>query len=73
MEKGKKFVPTEQQIRQHVSNDLGCAVTTINMIRNDPEMLKAIQDIIIRRIRAEEENEAMQPELDLEHTVNGVE
>lgn len=59
---------TDEEIRGWVSRDLGSAVSLINMIRNDPEMLKAISDIIIARVRAEEENKKLQPELDL----NGV-
>lgn len=69
MSKKEKEVRTDDDIRRWVSQDLGCAVSLINMIRNDPEMLKAIQDIIITRTRTEEENKKMQPELDL----NGIE
>lgn len=54
----------EQLLRDNVSNDLGCAVALINMIRNDPEMLKAIQDIIIGRVKTDLENKALQPELE---------
>lgn len=54
----------EQLVRDNVSNDLSCAVALINMIRNDPEMLKAIQDIIIGRIKTDLENKALQPELE---------
>lgn len=66
MSKKEKFVsPTDEQIRHNVSADLGCAVALINMIRNDAEFLKAIQDICIARVRVEEENKKLQPELDL--------
>lgn len=54
----------EQQIRLNIANDLACAVSLINLIRNDPQMLKAIEDIIITRVKTEEENKAMQPELE---------
>lgn len=64
----KEDVPggqSDAQIREWVVKDLGCAVSLINMIRNDPEMLRAISDVIIARVRAEEENKKLQPELDL--------
>lgn len=71
MSKKEKVVPEldENQVRKNVLNDLNSAVALINLIRNDPEMLKAIQDIIIGRIKTEMENKAMQPELEL----NGIE
>lgn len=64
----EKKVSTDAEIREWVSKDLGCAVSLINMIRNDPEMLKAIQDIIVTRVRTEEENKKMQPEISFNGT-----
>lgn len=61
----KKVSPTDADIRQWVSNDLATAITLLNMIRNDPEFLKGVQDMVINRTRAREENEKLQPELDL--------
>lgn len=65
VESGFNGGQSDAQICEWVVKDLGCAVSLINMIRNDPEMLRAISDVIIARVRAEEENKKLQPELDL--------
>lgn len=56
---------TDEEIRRWVANDLASSVSLLNMIRNDPEMMKSVTDIIIGRIRTDEENKKLQPELDL--------
>lgn len=64
--KGSVKSLSDDQLRRLVSNDLASAVSCLNMVRNDPEMMKAIQDIVIQRVRAEEENKRLQPELELD-------
>lgn len=55
---------SDDQLRTLVGHDLASAVSLINMIRNDPEILKYIQDTIITRVRTEEENRKAQPEME---------
>lgn len=65
MEKREK-VYSDEQLRGLIVQDLNCAVAVVNMILNDAEMLKAVQDIAIQRVRAQEENAKLNPELEFQ-------
>ena len=57
MSENKKSI-SDEQIRKNINADIACAVSALNMLRNDPEMMRAIEDIVISRIRIAEENAA---------------
>lgn len=56
--------PTSEQIATWMVRDLESAVSFLNMLRSDPEILAAIKDKVVERFRLEDEKKQSQPEID---------
>lgn len=56
---------SKEEIAAWVNRDIENSVSILNLIRTDPEILAAITEIVVERVRVREEAKAAQPELDL--------
>ena len=62
-EKKEEF--DEKKCRDAVNYDLRMAIAFLNVLYRQPDLLKAVEDLVVERSRAEYENRKKNPELEL--------
>lgn len=58
--------PDESTIRSWVQKDIATAIAILNLIRNDPAFMKAVEDIVVQKVKVQEENRQRSPEINFE-------
>lgn len=55
--------PTPNQVAEWVRRDLDNAIAFLNMLRNDPQIIAAVVDIVNEKVALREEEKKVNPEL----------
>lgn len=58
----------EKKCREAANYDLRMCIAFLNLLYRDPQMLKAVEDLIVERTRAHYENKKLNPEIDFDGT-----
>ena len=64
MQEKKEEQFDEKRCREAVNYDLKMAIAFLNVLYRQPEILKAVEDLVVERSKAQYENRKKNPELE---------